>query len=265
MSEIVRSYYDDHAEHEWQRLDSDRTEFALTMRALREHLPPPPADLLDIGGGPGRYAIELTRVGYRVTLADISESELRVAELKAAEAGVALHRLLAADARRLDAFAAASFDAVLMLGPLYHILEEQGRRNAVSEALRVLRPGGRLFAAFIVRSAVIRFWAKYDPSVVSNDVARFANHLQTGEVRDNQGFTDVYLVHPAEAAPFMESCGCATLDLIGVEGVISFIRDKVDKLEGEAWEGWMDLNYRLGKDASNHGCTEHLLYVGENR
>jgi hypothetical protein len=49
----------------------------------------------------------------------------------------------------------------------------------------------------------------------------------------------------------------------GVEGVINFISDKVDKLEGEAWEGWMDLNYRLSKDASNHGCAGHLLYVGE--
>lgn len=265
MSEIVRGYYDENAEREWQRLDGDRTEFALTMRALREHLPPPPADLLDIGGGPGRYAIELTRAGYRVTLGDISEAELRVAEAKAGEAGVALHRVLAADARRLNGCAAASFDAVLMLGPLYHILEEHGRRNAASEALRVLRPGGRIFAAFIVRSAVLRFWAKYDPSVVSDDFARYAALLQTGEVRDNKGFTDVYLVQPAEAAPFMESCGCATLDLIGVEGVISFIRDKVDKLEGEAWEGWMDLNYRLGKDPSTHGCTEHLLYVGEKR
>jgi ubiquinone/menaquinone biosynthesis C-methylase UbiE len=263
MSDIVRQYYDGNADHEWERLANDRTEFALTMRALREHLPPPPADVLDIGGGPGRYAIELTRGGYRVTLADISEAELRVAEGKAAEAGVSLDRVLAADARRLDAFAAASFDAVLMLGPLYHILEEAGRRNAVSEALRVLRPGGRLFAAFIVRTAVLRFWARYDPSVVSGDFPRYAAHLQTGEVRDNKGFTDVSLVHPAEAAPFMESCGCVTLDLIGVEGVINFISDKVDKLEGEAWEGWMDLNYRLSKDASNHGCAGHLLYVGE--
>lgn len=235
------------------------------MRALREHLPPPPANLLDIGGGPGRYAIELTRAGYRATLADISEAELRVAEAKAAEAGVALHRLLAADARHLDAFAAASFDAVLMLRPLYHILEEHGRRNAVSEALRVLRPGGRLFAAFIVRWGYSDFGRSTTPrSCPATSLDRRSN---CGRARSatTRASPMCNLVHPAEAAPFMESCGCATLDLIGVEGVISFIRDKVDKLEGEAWEGWTDLNYRLGKDASTHGCTEHLRYVGEKR
>jgi ubiquinone/menaquinone biosynthesis C-methylase UbiE len=263
MTDVVRQYYDDNAHKEWERLAGDRTEFALTMRALAEYLPAPPADVLDIGGGPGRYAIELTRLGYRVTLADIAEAELTVARAKADEAGVALHRVIAADARNLGALEDDSFDAVLMLGPLYHLLDERDRTAAMREALRVLRPRGRFFGAFIMRTAVIRFWAKYEPSMVTRDFARYAGHLESGEVRENVGFTDVYLAHPREVAPFMESRGCRTLDLIGVEGVISMIREKVDQLDGDAWEGWMDLNYRLGKDPSNHGTTEHLLYVGE--
>lgn len=262
MSEIVRGYYDDNAEHEWQRLAQDKTEFALTQRALGEHLPPAPASVLDIGGGPGRYAIHLARLGYEVTLADISEAELGIARTKAQEAGVQLAQVVAADARNLAAFESDSFDAVLMLGPLYHLLEDADRRLALGEARRVLKPGGALFAAFIMRYAVLRFWAKYGPERVAADWERYKAHLVDGQVRDNFGFTDVYVERPQEVAPFVEGCGFQSIDLIGCEGIVSMIREKLDGLDGEDWERWMDVNYRLGKDPSTHGCNEHLLCVG---
>jgi ubiquinone/menaquinone biosynthesis C-methylase UbiE len=70
--EVIRRYTDKRTEQEWERLGRHRTEFAVTIRALAGHLPPPPARVLDCGGGPGRYAIELARRGYDVTLFDLS-------------------------------------------------------------------------------------------------------------------------------------------------------------------------------------------------
>lgn len=79
----VAVHYDAHPEHEWERLQRHRTEFAVTLRALDTYLPPPPATILDIGGGPGRYAIELARLGYEVTLLDLSQANLALAKDKA--------------------------------------------------------------------------------------------------------------------------------------------------------------------------------------
>jgi ubiquinone/menaquinone biosynthesis C-methylase UbiE len=59
---VIQRLYDSDPQREWQRLERHRTEYAVTLRALTEHLPPPPARILDCGGGPGRYAIELARV-----------------------------------------------------------------------------------------------------------------------------------------------------------------------------------------------------------
>ena len=259
--DVVRHYYNENAEHEWARLETDRVEFAITMRALEEYLPPAPRRALDIGGGPGRYSIELARRGYAVTLADFSASELAIARTRADEAGVEL-QIAECDARDLSQFSDKSFDAVLMMGPLYHLLDAADRAKAIAEAMRVLVPGGRYFAAYITRTAVLRFWAKYDPMRVASDRARYHDHLHTGEVRDNFGFTDVYLAHPTEITPAMEAAGFTTLDLIGCEGVISMIRENVNELTGDAWDTWIDLNYTLAKDPSNHGTSEHLLYVG---
>ena len=264
----VERYYDEHAREEWERLERHRTELAVTLRALGEYLPPPPAKVLDVGGGPGRYAVELARRGYRVVLLDLSRACLELAREKAHEAGVELAGYEHGDARDLTRFRDGSFDAVLLLGPLYHLLAEEERRRAIREAWRVLRPAGLLFAAFITRYAVVRWAAKESPEWILKNRGRLEMVLASGVLRKHPGelgFPSAYLAHPAEIVPLMESEGFEALDLIACEGVISMIEERVNELSGKLWEAWMELNYRLGKDPSVHGAAEHLLYVGRKK
>jgi SAM-dependent methyltransferase len=261
MSSVER-YYDDNADKEWLRLERDRIEFAVSLRVLDDHLPTPPARVLDVGGGPGRYAIELARRGYAVTLADISAAELEVAGSAAKEACVTLDGIVRADARDLAAFDDGAFDAVILMGPLYHLLDEDDRRSAAGEALRVTGPGGVVFAAFITRYSALRYWAKYDPMRVVDNLAWHRERLHTGRFDNAEGFTDFYAARPHEVIPLMEACGWQAIDLVGCEGVVSMIRDRVNELEGDAWDAWVELNYELGRDPATHACAEHLLYVG---
>ena len=258
----VERYYDGAAYSEWLRLDRDRVEFAVTLRALDEYLPPAPARVLDIGGGPGRYAIELTRRGYEVELADISEAELAMAMAKAVEAGVTLAGVRKADARDLREFADASFDSVLLMGPLYHLLDESDRQRAVEETVRVARPGGVVAATNITRYAAIRWWAKHDPMQVVDRSSVYEDQIATGRTHDAVGFTDVYFMRPAELTAVFDEAGVEHIVTVACEGVLSMVSEKVIALEGAAWEHWADLNYRLGKDPDTHGLAEHLLYIG---
>ena len=102
--QAIQALYDRNPEQEWDRMDRHPTEFAVTLRALAEHLPPPPASILDCGGGPGRYAIELAGQGYQVTLFDLSPGNLALAEAKAQEADVTLAGLLQGTAIDLSRF-----------------------------------------------------------------------------------------------------------------------------------------------------------------
>src|SRR5713226_976685 len=159
----VENHYDNSPEREWDRLEQHRTEFAVTMLALREYLPSPPANILDIGGGPGRYAIALTQQGYTVTLIDLSNGNLMLARSKGQEAETQLAGYVHGNALDLSQFVDESFDVALLMGPLYHLLNVEERERAIQEAVRVLKEGGRIFAAFITRSAPLRFWAKHEP------------------------------------------------------------------------------------------------------
>ena len=267
MSEVER-YYDEQVQYEWERLERHRTELAVTLRALDDYLPRPPAAILDVGGGPGRYAVALAERGYAVTLVDLSARMLAFAEDRARALEVELAGSVRANAVNLAAFVDASFDAVLLMGPLYHLLGQDERDLALREARRVLKPGGVIFAAFITRYASIRDVAKHRPHLLVANRERYEHVLSTGLFigpGEVHAFTDAYLAHPAEVRPWLEAAGFETLDLIAAEGIVDGIGEGVNALSGDAWEAWVDLNYRLGRDPSVHGAASHLLYVGRKQ
>jgi ubiquinone/menaquinone biosynthesis C-methylase UbiE len=161
-------------------------------------VPPPPARLLDLGSGPGRYALTLAGQGYTVTLADLSTAALDFACQQAQAQGITLAGALVCDARDLSALADAAFDAVLLLGPLYHLFTLPDRQAALAEACRVLRPGGVLLAAFITRFAPFRDAAIKSPDWLEKEPEYIERLLETG-VHDQSaiGWT-VYFAHPGE-------------------------------------------------------------------
>ncbi|HYF95810.1 MAG TPA: class I SAM-dependent methyltransferase [Symbiobacteriaceae bacterium] len=267
MSDKVQQYYDGMAENEWGRLERHPMEYAVTMRAMAEFLPKPPATVLDIGGGPGRYSIALAQQGYRVTLLDLAPGLLDFARKKADEAGVDLADIICGNGLDLAPLPDGAFDAVLLMGPLYHLLRAEGRQQAVAEAFRVLKSGGVCFASFIGRYAAFRDVAAYEPQWLLEHAEQARAILESGVsvVPDGGGFTDAYFAHPAEIRPLMEGGGFESLALIAVEALVDQVEEKVNALTGQAWEAWVDLSYRTGVDPCLHGASSHLLWVGRRR
>ena len=258
----VEDFYDQSADYEWNRLERHRTEFAVTMKALLDHLPEAPADLIDIGSGPGRYSIELAKEGYRITLVDLSEVSLDLAKEKASEASVNLQGVLQQDATDLSKVSSNSFDGVLLFGPLYHLLDEDRRRQAILEAKRALKPGDPIFATFITRFAPFRDSASTKPDWVVNNHEYAHAVLKSGKHTEGKEFPNAYFAHPDEIQHLMEDCGLKTINVLGVEGVVAGHEEEVNKLQGTDWDKWVDLNYKLGMEPSLYGASDHILYIG---
>jgi len=260
----VQNFYDRNVQGEWERLGvRHRTEFAVTLRALKEFLPSTPAKVIDIGGGPGRYALALAELSYDVTLVDLSEGNLTFSRQKSAEANIHLAGIHQANAMDLSAFLTQSFDAALMLGPLYHLLLQEERILALQEAWRLLKPGGMIFAAFISRFGAFRDAASKGASWVLDRPDTTEKILTTGiDINEAQGFTDAYFAHPDEVIPLGESAGFGTVLRMGCEGVVAGHETYVNSLEGDNFEKWADLNYRISKDPAAIGASDHILYIG---
>lgn len=267
----VEAHYNQHAEREWERLERHRMEFAVNCRLLAEFLPPPPGRILDVGSGPGRYALHLARAGYHISLIDISQRSLDLAVEKATAEGIYLPLPVRGNAVALpdkesDAVEdyTGLFDAVLLMGPLYHLLAAQDRQAAVREAWRVLRPGGLIFAAFITRFAPLRDLATHSPGWIFEHPDRYRQLLDEGvnPAREGSAFPDSYFAHPDEIIPLMTSGGFRLEAIQGSEGLLAGHEDTVNALDGDLWDAWVDLNYRAGREPSLYGAADHLLCVG---
>jgi len=152
----VQGFYDRIVEYEWRRLDAYPMEHATVRHFLERHLPKPLARVIDVGSGPGRYAIALAQQGYDVMLVDLSPQNVAWAAERIAEAGVSDRaRSVLGDARSLAAFSSGQSDAALLLGPLYHLPAERDRKQAIRELRRVLRDGGVAFTMMLTRAAAI--------------------------------------------------------------------------------------------------------------
>jgi len=125
MSNVV-DYYSQF--DEWGRLDREPLEFMINMHYIKQYLEASGA-VLDNGAGPGKYAVELAKLGYHVTLSDLTPKLVEIAEQKAVELGLTeqfkgFHVL---NATHLEGIPDEGYDASLMLGPLYHLQKEEDR------------------------------------------------------------------------------------------------------------------------------------------
>ena len=267
----VREYYAHFDEREWLRLldGEGLVEFAVTTHALTQHLPEA-GRVLDIGGGPGRYAIWLAEHGYTVVLADLSPNLLEIARAEIDNAGVGanIEAFAEADARDLSAWPDASFDAVLSLGPFYHLPESQDRHTAAQEMARVLRPSGIAFVAFMPRYTFLRRTMAIADEQQHLDTPGWVTQLMTQGRFDNDTpgrFTVGYGARPTEIEPFMTGYGFKSLALLAAESVASGLGDQISDLaksSPDTYAAALDLMIEAASDRSIHGMCSHLLYVG---
>jgi len=262
FDEDITAYYA-RAEEAGRLDDWGRLEFVRTQELLRRHLAPPPAAVLDIGGGPGAYAVWLAGLGYEVSLLDPIELHVR----QAREAGV--ERAALGDARALP-FGDASADAVLLLGPLYHLPDAGDRRRALVEAWRVLRPGGVLAAAAISRFASVidglfkGYVADPEFELIIEDDLRDGRH--ENPMRHERWFTRAYFHLPDDLATEVRAAGFELTTLAAVEG----IGDRLPNIDG-----WLDepgrreillrAIARVETEPSLLGASPHVLAVGAKR
>jgi SAM-dependent methyltransferase len=254
---------------EQSRLDVDYfpLERARTQELVLRHIAPPPAVVLDVGGAAGAYAFWLAEAGYTVHLVDpvpIHVEQARSASAARTTGGLASVQV--ADGRSLP-FGAASADAVLALGPLYHLTEREDRLRVLREARRVLRPGGVLFA-----SAISRFASFGDGlrGALFDDVA-FARlverDLRDGQHRNDTGdpryFTTAFFHHPAELAEEVAAAELVLVDLFAIEGIAFAMPDFARRFADPASrERLLTFLRRVETEPSLLGASPHLLAVG---
>jgi len=221
LSPEILAYYQQAAESTRLQSGPSQLEFARTKEVIDRWLERSPAVILDVGGGPGAYAIWLADLGHEVHLVDpVAELVTHAQSLRGTD-GRKIASCRVGDARTLD-HRDQSANALLLLGPLYHLIDAEDRRHALREAYRVLAPGGLLFAAAISRFASALDGLAQDlfadpmfDQIVKRDIANGIHENRTGKV---ELFTTAKFHRPDELAAEVRAAGFSVLSIVGLEG-----------------------------------------------
>jgi ubiquinone/menaquinone biosynthesis C-methylase UbiE len=271
VREVVTDWFTKKASSEWRRLQRNpyhQIEFSTTMYFLEKYLPKHGL-VLDAGGGPGRYTIELAKRGYNVAILDLVPEMLRFARRKIKRAKVLrrVKQFVEGSVEDLSMFADESFDAVLCLGaPLCHLLDLKQREKAAAELVRVAKSGAPVFVSVISRigllkTLLIRFQHEMQYAKHHWEVGNYIPGLQ------GEGFTAAHWFLPEELSDLFKKQNVQILEMAGLEGLSSHHERETNKLykDQEKWKMWAEILLKTCTQPSVVGSSEHFLLVCRKR
>jgi ubiquinone/menaquinone biosynthesis C-methylase UbiE len=263
--ENIKDFYEKSDEH--GRMGRNPLEFIRCKEIISRYLPAHPARLLDLGGASGAFSFWIAGLGHSVDLVDFTPKHIDMARRIDSASRPKLRSASVGDARSLG-FADATFDIVLMMGPLYHLIERSDRIRALREARRVLREGG-----ILVCEAISRYASAMDGFIqgFADDPDFFrilTRDLETGYHKDTSKaqryFTDSYFHHPQELVDEIGEAGLRHMDMIAVEGFGHLVPNLDEKLQDAAFRENLAATLRLiEKQKDIMGMSNHFMGIGK--
>ncbi len=266
MSESVRDYYNRNAFAEWERLDGalGRIEFASTVHLIDKYFPAQ-GRVCDIGGGPGRYTIELIRRGYQVTLLDLSEVEVDMAGARLRELGMSAERLIVGDARDLSSLASSSFHAALLMGPMYHVLDSEQRLAILRELHRVLMPRGTAVVSYLNSWGIVRTLIADAPHWYKDiSVARSMQDENVYPDEKLTQFAEAYWSTPPAAQREIKLAGLELVGYAGAESIAAGMAPYLERMRAglpDAYANAVQVAAETCELPQYRDCTDHLHFV----
>ena len=263
-TEAIRRHYNADPRKEWDRLMKKHPyEKYITIRMMDRFIQPDDT-ILDIGGGPGHYSIHYAGTGHAVTLVDLSDENVRFAKKKARQYGVKISAMQG-NALDLSRFPDSSFDIVFLMGPLYHLMNEESRLQAIREAKRVLKPGGYLFSSFILMfGGVIYGLREIQETILWPQEQPLYDVAARDESLSFEAFTHAHLTTVKEAKALLSSIpGLRTETVFGQESILSPYKNVLSQSPKKIRLAWYEyaLRYCEKEDYLTH--TEHLMIVSK--
>lgn len=260
MNHVVESY-ENYREEDRFNDNSHRIEFITTVKAF-ESVFPKSGKVLDCAAGTGAYAFWLAEKGYDVTALDITPRHIEYINEQLKTKNYIMQTAVN-NATDLSCFEDNTFDIVLCMGPIYHLVDEKQRNKCIGECRRVLKPGGFLTVAYINLYSVFPYVATKDKRYLQPELAK--KLLTTGTVRheDTDCFwTDTYYPKPCQMEAVFKYYDIETVEHVATDGLSAFLREKLNGMSDEEYKLWVDYHLDVCKEREILGTSLHGLIIG---
>ena len=234
-----------------------QVEYLTTMRYIEECLEGiSDPNILEVGAGTGRYSVTLAKKGFQVTAVELVEHNLQM--LRSKLDGTEPINAMQGNALELSMFPDNTFDLTMLLGPMYHLYKKEEKLRALSEAVRVTKPGGHILVAYCMN----------EPTVIQYVFGM--NHLQ--EVMDLNMLTpdwhcisepkDLFeLVRTEDIAELDAAVPVKRIKLVATDGATNYMREYIDAMDDETFSKWMDYHFTICERQDLIGASHHTLDI----
>ncbi len=255
--DYLEEYYNNYDEDGRLLSRHGQVEYLTTMKYIRESLAGlSDPKILEVGAGTGRYSVTLAKQGLKVTAVELIPHNLEI--LKSKLDGTEPITALQGNALDLSRFADETFDLTLLLGPMYHLYSKEEKLQALSEAVRVTKSGGRILVAYCMN----------EPTVIQYVFG--LNHLR--EVMDLNMLTsdwhcisepkDLFeMVRTEEIAELDAAVPVRRIKLVAADGATNYKREYIDAMDDETFSKWMDYHFTICERQDLIGASHHTLDI----
>lgn len=251
MNEIIE-YYNNYNEEKRLSSKSHLPEYLTTMRYIKKYLFPG-AKIIEIGAGTGRYSVALAEMGYDVTAVELVKHNIDIMKRKIKpEHNIKIYEGNAVD---LSFIESGKYDIVLLLGPMYHLFSDEDKNKAISEALRIAKKGGIVFASYCNNdTCVYKFFAN----------RKIVKMMEKGFVSENFRATPKHvfeLYKKPDIDELMKSHNVTRLHFVGVDMLSYIFDERFDKLSRKEFSLYMDFLETICEREDLVGFSIHMLDI----
>lgn len=254
--DILSNYYGDYDEDGRLRSQHGMVEYLTTMRYIEKYLQPG-MRIIEIGAGTGRYSHTLAGMGYRVDAVELVEHNIEVFRQHITEGEPVT--ITQGNAMDLKDFQSCSYDMTLLLGPMYHLFNEQDQKQALAEALRVTKVGGIVYVAYCNNDATVIQFA-FQKGMIRDTHYKELIDRDTFKCTSNP--EDLFQLYRKEDIDrLMEGFPIERLHYLGTDMATNFIRESVDAMDDELFDLYLRYHFSICERADMVGATHHILDV----
>lgn len=253
---ILTDYYSGYDEDSRLRSKHGMVEYLTTMRYIEKYLHPN-MKILEIGAGTGRYSHTLAQMGYEVDAVELVQHNIDIFKSKTQPGErIAIRQ---GNAKDLGFFGDDTYDMTLLLGPMYHLYTVDDQKLALSEAIRVTKPGGIIFAAYCGNDATM---VQYCFGKGMLQLERYQNLVDPVTFKARSDPSELFQLYRKEDIDELMNGFCVQrLHYVGTDMATNYMRQAIDDMEDDFFKMYLRYHYRICERSDMVGTSHHILDI----
>lgn len=253
---VLTEYYGSYDEDNRLCSQHGSVEYLTTMRYIQKYLKPG-MRVLEIGAATGRYSHTLARQGYRVDAVELVQHNIEI--FKANTNPDEDIRIYQGNAKKLDMLSDNTYDITLLLGPMYHLFTVSEQLQALSEAIRVTKKGGVIFAAYCGNEATMVQYCFGRGMMKQQRYRDLVDPVTFKASSDPAELFELYRKEDIDA--LMSHFPVTRLHYLGTDMATNYMRQAVDEMDEELFNLYLQYHFAICERTDLVGASHHILDI----